>query len=1479
MFSPVGLALRAGLLLFVSLLLVPASALAGTRDRAEPAFAGPQDVKPRSEPGVEVPELRTRTSRTFRAPNGELVARVWSSAVNFRDGERRWQKIDNRLEREGSGFTNRAGELDVKLPASLDAGPVRAQSDEGAVAFRLAGAGDARAQVDGATATYENALPNVDVAYEGTGEQLKETLTLSKGAQSRYAFDLDTSSELELEREEGGAFTVRDRDGRVRFTLAAPFVYDADGTLGPEGSVEVSLSGGRLVLQIDEEWLRKAFAKGDVVLDPVVSLPQAMQDTAIESSPGWDTVDQSADQYLRVGGDNTYDTRALLKFDVDSVVPLGADVRSASMYLYSAFDITGASKTISAYEAQTPWTNQATWQTRDGSIPWVTGGGDPTGPAESTVAFTSPYQSASFGLTKLVRKWTTGGENRGVVVRADDNATTAENYYGFISSEHADWRFRPSIDVAYRIRVGARGDHEYLDQSLTDRESLSVDLGSGNLLLSANDLTIAGTGLDLQVQRTYQSRQSEMPTDIGVKSSFSFQQWLDRPDDDGSIVVNDAGGANYRLVPQPNAATTFRGEGLQATLTRNGDGTYDLLYDGSDRKLRFEPYPATGPSELQWEEDRNGNRLTYAYQQGPAGQPSQTTITDTQGRQTVVTYSQWGPVTKVRDFTGRETTYQVNSDGAITKATAPTGAETTYGYSTNGRSNLTSIDTPGGGRTEIGYDGQDRVTSLTRVTNPQTGAGDTWTVSYATTLSALCTVPEAAGTKVQTTVTDPRGKQTRYCVDANQRVIRSQDPRGNVRNKGFNPRGYVEKITSPGATSGGAGGGVDTEYAYNSDDAITSITRGGAGSSTLADTFAYSTSRTYQPKSTTNPQGNSRTFGYDDNGNTRSTRQGLPDPVTGEADGEEVKMTYDAKGNVTTSTDPNGNVTSYAYDAAGNPTSITPPAPLGATTITTDDLSRIKTVTDGKGQVTTYTYDQLDRVTKVEVGSVSTTFVFDGAGNTVTRGDAPAAGLFGLTVYQYDRKNRLTKTTQPDYHATEYAYDQADNLTSLKDFGGTTTYAYDDANLLASVQEPGGGSPTVFEHNPQGNRSKMTLPNGIEVDTPYDGAGRLQSITAKKGSTLLQSRTFDYQDGSDETDLIQKVTDGTTATTTTYGYDELERLTSASGVGGSQASNYTYAYDDAGNRLQEIRRDPGQAAATTIDWSYNQANQPATRDGQPAGYGFDANGNELGNGAGRTQAYNVKDQTTSVAQGGTSTPLVHLGTSQEDLGSVGGVRRVQDALGLAYKTASSGSWSHYTRTPQGEYIGERKASRSYFLTDERGSIVASTNAAGVKTADYRYDPYGRPLGTPHDTLGYASGEQGPAGLVHYGARYYDPQTGRWTQTDPIDRAGDLNGGTYLYGDADPVNNTDPTGEAPPAVLVAYGVGAVIRGGVALSRARSAASAAKVAANRAGYRAGMKAAEKGKFYGQAARYPAGRRYIIGRAAQTYQRYEQFSRGTY
>jgi len=112
-----------------------------------------------------------------------------------------------------------------------------------------------------------------------------------------------------------------------------------------------------------------------------------------------------------------------------------------------------------------------------------------------------------------------------------------------------------------------------------------------------------------------------------------------------------------------------------------------------------------------------------------------------------------------------------------------------------------------------------------------------------------------------------------------------------------------------------------------------------------------------------------------------------------------------------------------------------------------------------------------------------------------------------------------------------------------------------------------------------------------------------------------------------------------------------------------------------------------------------------------------------------------------------------------------------------------------------------KAGVTYRLvTDQLGSVRAVINTStGAIVQQYNYDELGNAtlaVGTADfQPFGYAGGLSDPdTKLVHFGARDYDPETGRWMQRDPIlFDGGDTN--LYEYCAADPVNVVDPGGLA------------------------------------------------------------------------------------
>jgi RHS repeat-associated protein len=129
------------------------------------------------------------------------------------------------------------------------------------------------------------------------------------------------------------------------------------------------------------------------------------------------------------------------------------------------------------------------------------------------------------------------------------------------------------------------------------------------------------------------------------------------------------------------------------------------------------------------------------------------------------------------------------------------------------------------------------------------------------------------------------------------------------------------------------------------------------------------------------------------------------------------------------------------------------------------------------------------------------------------------------------------------------------------------------------------------------------------------------------------------------------------------------------------------------------------------------------------------------------------------------------------------------------------------------YEGAGISDRRFPLADERGSIIAITNASGSVTNINAYDEYGIPASSNVGRFGYTGQTWLPeVGMNYYKARIYSPTLGRFLQSDPIGYGDGVN--FYNYVGGDPVNGVDPSGLIVRVgnLTCAHGIEADGRGG-------------------------------------------------------------------
>jgi len=227
------------------------------------------------------------------------------------------------------------------------------------------------------------------------------------------------------------------------------------------------------------------------------------------------------------------------------------------------------------------------------------------------------------------------------------------------------------------------------------------------------------------------------------------------------------------------------------------------------------------------------------------------------------------------------------------------------------------------------------------------------------------------------------------------------------------------------------------------------------------------------------PEENTTNFAYDP---TSCNLVGTMDPL-----GHTTVWAYDVAGNVIRSTDAEGRVTRFEYDAMNRLTKVIdvtnvdtdPPCGIAGVTCYEYDLrGNLTRVTDARGSVTPFEYDALDRLTAtIDPLGRRETFTYDGNGNlatTVTRKGE-------MLTFEYDALNRLVLKLLPGNLQTFFDYDLAGNLRFVGAPGTTIEMAYDLVGRLEAAQT------TIFDDNVSPRPSIPITNPGFEAFTLVDG--------------------------------------------------------------------------------------------------------------------------------------------------------------------------------------------------------------------------------------------------------------------------------------------------------------------------------------------------------------------------------------------------------
>lgn len=635
---------------------------------------------------------------------------------------------------------------------------------------------------------------------------------------------------------------------------------------------------------------------------------------------------------------------------------------------------------------------------------------------------------------------------------------------------------------------------------------------------------------------------------------------------------------------------------------------------------------------------------------------------------------------------------------------------------------------------------------------------DTATVNGKTTTSVY------DGATRTFTSTSPFGRSGTVTIDAFGRPTASTTPGLAATSATYDVRGRLETMTA-----GTGGGARTTSFAYNSAGLVATIT---------------------------DPLGRAVSFEYDAAG--RVTKQTLPG-------GSFVLFGYDANGNLTSLTPPGKPAHTFAYNSVDSVTQYSPPdigLPEERTLYTYNTDRQLLTETRPDGVVTTLTYDAAGRLSTMTFQSKTITL-----GYNVTTGLLTSiTGPYGVNLaYTYTGALMTAETWSGDVAGSVgYTYDNDFRVIGQTVNGANSAaFTYDLDSLLT-----GAGAMTLTRNASNGLLTGTTLAAITDALT-YNLFGEPLTYSAANSGTPFYTVGYTH-DGIGRITQKVETLNGVTATHD-YTYDVRGRLTGAVETGGPNAGSRSYTYDANGNRLTS----PG-VSTTTYD-----AQDRMTAYGANT-YTYNANGDlvtKTAPGGTTTYEYDAMGNLVSVALpgGGGTVEYVADGLGRRVARKHNSVFDkkwlYEGQLGVVAELDGSGAlvsrFVYGTQVNIPDYVVQGGVNYRV-ITDHLGSlrlVVNSTTGAVVQRMNH--DEWGRVTedfvagGFTRIPFGYAGGLYDPdTGLVRFGARDYDAETGRWTTKDPIGFAGGLN----LYGYVtDPITTNDVAGLRDPTVreIAAY----------------------------------------------------------------------------
>jgi len=666
-----------------------------------------------------------------------------------------------------------------------------------------------------------------------------------------------------------------------------------------------------------------------------------------------------------------------------------------------------------------------------------------------------------------------------------------------------------------------------------------------------------------------------------------------------------------------------------------------------------------------------------------------------------------------------------------------------------------------------------------------------------------------------TEITDPRGQKTAYEYDDRGNLLKEQTPDGKITTHKYDDQGhqiytheinkmplnkqydqYHQLVSVRSAFS-------DTEIIGYEYDILGNIikVRDNTGSTIYTyDRMSRLLSVRYPDgsfeKNTFDPEGNTTSY-TDRLGNVwqyryKAYRQMIQMIAP---DGGVTKYDYTKADELCLVIDPNGNSTEYIHDFCDEVVEIKRNG-LKVETYERDAEGRLLVKKDAKGQIlTTLSYDNgnkpLVRIIEKNSSKIESSLIYDKNGQILsTKND------FAETEREYDPNGKIISERINDHKVT-HKYDEKGRLTHT-DFGNGIGFEVNhSSDNHFTITDPTGKS---YECYADGKLiTERWLASGLQESFEYDEEGRItQQVLSKNENYQIFNQHYDY---NIEGQLVRIKNHKTERL---IRYDDNSRLTGIELKTDLITKNEeSFAYDPAGNMLPS-----GNGTKAQIQ----TGNQLAVWGDRH--FSYDYRGGMSSESRGNEQyeySYDSAGQLTSVKlPDGQQAKYEYDALRRRISKQIGDEKTLfgWDGDRLSWEISPNGTCRYYSYSSANEHspfmfceskhladqersletyvIHYDQSDRPIFITDSKGKSVWSANISAYgKTSVESGSVIEYNLRAPGQ---YFDAETG----FHYNYhRYYDPETGRYTQPDLIGLAGGLN--LYAYGEGNPFAACDILG--------------------------------------------------------------------------------------